>query len=76
MLVATVNAAPAWVAYSYNIHHLQRPWVIAMSWSAANVDVWHCWPPCMRTSTMIQDRWLWMRRAVAVLQNARHFSPP
>jgi hypothetical protein len=41
-LVATVNAAPAWVAYSYNIEHVQRPWVIAMSWSAANVDVWHC----------------------------------
>jgi hypothetical protein len=42
MLVATVNAAPAWVAYSYNIQHVQRPWVIAMSRSAANVDVWHC----------------------------------
>jgi hypothetical protein len=41
-LVATVNAAPAWVAYRYNIEHVQRPWVIAMSWSAANVDVWHC----------------------------------
>ena len=41
-LFATVNAAPAWVAYSSNIDHVQRPWVIAMSWSAANVDVWHC----------------------------------
>lgn len=41
-LVATVNAAPAWVAYSSNIDHVQRPWVIAMSRSAANSNVWHC----------------------------------